>query len=363
MTPRLFLSCLSLFVLSACTAPKADFRLGMAGPFEEAFGVANRQGAELAVAEINAAGGIGGRLLTIDFQDDKGEGSRAATIAQAFVDDATISAVVGHVTSGAMVAAAKIYDGHLAAVATTASSPDLTGISPWAFRLISSDSANGVDLARFAERLGKRRAAILYENDNYGRGLAENFRSNFKGEVISFDPIDAEGSHADVYIAWFLVHRPDLVFVAGTERSGIALLREAQKQGLTAEFLGGDGWTGVVIEPAIAEGALVGAPFTALDPRPEARKFVDAFRAKYNAEPDGNAALAYDAVYLLSNAMDEVGADRAKIRDWVASRTGDLALAGVTGSIAFLSSGDPVNKSFVMTRVRAGRLAIAEESR
>lgn len=335
----------------------------MSGPFTEGFGLANKRGAELAVAEINAAGGIGGKQLTIDYLDDAGDGSKAAQIAQSFVDDARISGVVGHVTSGAMVAAAKIYDGQLTALATTASSAQLTGISRWVFRVISSDSANGVDLARFAERIGKRRAMILYENDAYGRGLADAFRRTFKGQVLGFDPIDAEGRDAEVHIAWAKQQQADLIFVAGTERSGIALLREARTQALTADFLGGDGWTGVVADVAASEGALVGAPFTAMDQRPEAQRFVQNFRAKYNQEPDGNAALAYDAVQVMAAGLRAVGPSREKLRDWLASRTTRDAVAGVTGQIAFLITGDPVGKSFVMTRVRNGSLIPVEGSR
>jgi len=341
----------------------SEYRLGMAGPFTEGFGLANRRGAELALAEINAAGGINGSPLSIDFRDDGGDGSRAASIAQEFVDDLRISGVVGHVTSGAMVAAAKVYDGQLAALATTASSAELTGISPWVFRVISSDSANGVDLARFAERLGKRRAYVLYENDAYGRGLADAFRRTFGGEVLGFDPVDAEGRDAEVFVAWAARERADLVFVAGTERSGLALLRAARAQGLSADFLGGDGWTGVAAEPAVAEGALVGAPFTARDPRPDAQRFVQAFQAKFGVEPDGNAALAYDATWVMAAALRSVGADRSKLRDWLASRTTRSPVPGVTGNIAFESSGDPVGKSLVMTRLRGGQLIPMQESR
>jgi branched-chain amino acid transport system substrate-binding protein len=364
VTPRILFLCLFLLSTASCGgSASGDVTFGMAGPFGENYGVANRRGVELAVEEINAGGGIDGRRLVIRFEDDRAEGARAATIAQGFVDDLSISAVVGHVSSGAMVAAAKVYDGSLPAVATTASSPELSGISPWVFRVISSDSSNAVDLARFAERMGKRRAAILYENDSYGRGLAENFRRNFKGEVIAVDPIDAEGSHAEVHIAWFVSRAPDLVFVAGTERSGIALLREARRQSFTADFLGGDGWTGVVGDPLASEGALVGAPFTSLDPRPRAQRFVAAFRTRFDEEPDGNAALAYDVTFLLAAAVREAGSDRAAIRDWLAARTPDQPFEGVTGAIAFLASGDPVGKAFTMTRVSGGRLTVAEVAR
>lgn len=352
-----------LIVLAACGSDSGEVRLGMAGPFQEGFGIANRRGAELALAEINAAGGINGRPLAMEFRDDQGDGSRAAAIAQEFVDNAAITGVIGHVTSGAMVAAAKVYDGHLPAVATTASSAALTGISPWVFRVISSDSANGVDLARFAERLGKRRAAVLYENDAYGRGLADSFRRQFSGEIITFDPIAADGSDAEVHIAWAAQRRPDLVFVAGTERSGIALLREARRQLLGAEFLGGDGWTGVVEDPIAAEGALVGAPFTPLDPRPEAQRFVEAFRARFQTDPDGNAALAYDAVQVVVAGIRAVGTDREALRDWLAGRTAQASVPGVTGPLAFHATGDPVGKSFVMTRLLNGQFTLAEVAR
>jgi branched-chain amino acid transport system substrate-binding protein len=357
--PRLLLA-LCVTAVVACGKGGGTVYLGMAGPFDEGFGLANRRGAELAAGEINAAGGIGGDSLVIEYRNDEGDGSKAATIAQEFVDDARISAVVGHVTSGAMVAAAKVYDRHLTAVATTASSATLTGISPWVFRVISSDSANGVELARFAKRLGKRRAAILYENDAYGRGLAENFRRSFDGEILGFEPIDAAGSDADLYVAWIAERRADLVFVAGTERSGIEILKAARQQKVTADFLGGDGWTGIVLDPDAAEGALVGAPFTPLDPRPAARAFVEAYRRRFLEEPDGNAALAYDAVRVLATAVEAVGRDRTAIRDWLAARRSDGAYPGVTGAIAFLTTGDPVGKSFTMTRVVRGRLTLAE---
>ncbi len=350
-----------VLLATACGGSSGEVRLGMAGPFEEGFGIANKRGAELATLEINAAGGVGGDSLVLDYQDDKGDGSRAATIAQAFVDDERILAVVGHVTSGAMMAAAKVYDGHVAAVATTASSAALTGISTWTFRVISSDSANGVDLARFAERLGKKRAAILYENDAYGRGLADNFRRNFAGEIISFDPIPFDGTRAALYMEWLKPHRPDLVFVAGTDRSGVATLAAAKATQMEADFLGGDGWTAVVSDPVASEGALVGAPFTPLDPRPEAQQFVSAFRARFSGDdPDGNAALAYDTVKLLAAAVTAVGRDREAIRDWLAARRSDEAFKGVTGDITFLDSGDPIGKSFVMTRISRGKLTIAE---
>jgi branched-chain amino acid transport system substrate-binding protein len=344
-----------LLLLAAACSPGgksggAPYTIGAAGPWQLSHGRNTRLGIELALKEINDAGGINGHALQIKEADDRADGSIAAQVAKKFVDDNSISAVVGHVTSGAMVAAAQVYDGRLAAIATSASSPDLTGISKWAFRIISSDSANGADMAKFASRTGHKRAAILYENDNYGRGLADAFRKNFSGDIIDIDPIRADAANHEVYISYFKLKQPDIVFVAGVIGSALPMLAEAKKQGLKADFMGGDGWTPIVERPEISEGAYVGAPFAPTDPRPEAQKFVAAYKAAYKGvEPDGNAALGYDATNIIAAALAAVGPDRDNIRDWLANLA--LPFAGVTGPIRFLPTGDPAGKSVTMTRV------------
>src|SRR5512133_65179 len=173
MKRTLLLLCL---VASCSRARGGELTFGAAGPWKEGYGEMNRKGIQLAQEEINARPERAGAPLRIDYQDDEGSGQVASKIAQRFVDSPKIVAVVGHVNSGAMVAAAQVYDGRLAAVATTATSPALTGISRWAFRVISSDSTNGSGIAKFAAALGRSRAAVLYENNTYGRGLADAFR-------------------------------------------------------------------------------------------------------------------------------------------------------------------------------------------
>lgn len=347
-------------ILLGCASETGPITIGAAGAYGEGFGLRNRQGIELAVEEINARGGIAGRELVVVFRDDRGDGATAATIAEEFLSTPEISAVVGHVSSGAMVAAARIYDDGLPAVSTTATAPALTGISPWVFRVISSDSTNAVDLARFADSRGFRRAVILYENDSYGRGLMDNFRRAFSGEIVSIDPLVAEPDDFEPYVAFYRMVEPDLVFVAGTERSGLGILAEARRQELPATFLGGDGWTGVTAERKLAEGVYVGMPFTPSDPRPEAQRFVRAYRDRFGIEPDGNAALAYDATMLVASAIAAVGTDRQAIRDYLAGLNENTAYNGVTGRIHFHETGDPVGKSFTMTRVQNGDLVVEE---
>ena len=335
--------------------------LGAAGPWTEGYGAMNKRGIELALEHLNARTEHKNRPVEVVFRDDQANGARAASIAQEFVENPTVLGVVGHVNSAAMVAAARVYDGHLPAVATTATSPDLTGISRWTFRVISSDSANGLQLARFAARLGRQRVAVLYENNSYGRGLTEAFTRNFTGTVISSDPIgDAGDQNFEPFVSYYAQAHPDLIFVAGTEASGISLVREIRRQRLDVDLLGGDGWTGLSVDTANAEGVWVGAPFSAEDPRPDARRFVEAFKTKFGYPPDGNAALAYDATMLLVAAIQKAGPDRERVRQVLASARPRDAYRGVTGMIRFYANGDPVAKSFVMTRIRRGALVVEE---
>jgi branched-chain amino acid transport system substrate-binding protein len=347
----------ALSALASCShAASTTVTLGAAGPLDQLNGIVTKQGIELATDEINASSDWSSkRHLEIMFADDSARGSRAAAIAQEFDTTQRVVAVIGHVNSGAMVAAAHLYDKHLVAVAT---SPMLTGISSWTFRVIPSDSANAISLAKFVTKLGQKRVAVLYENNAYGRGLAENFRKAFNGQIIGIDPIDdIADQDFEPYVTWFKHEKADLVFVAGTDRSGLAFLKEARRQQLAAAIVGSDGWQALAPDPK-AEGVYVTAPFSAQDPRPEVKTFVDAFEKRYHALPEGHAALAYDVTKMLAWAVVKVGPDRQKIRDFLANLTEESAYHGVTGVIRFRADGDPVGKGMVLTRVHQGALQV-----
>lgn len=320
----------------------------------------SRRGIDLAVDEINRAGGINGAPLRILARDDEANGSRATAIAQEFVANPTVMAVVGHVNSGAMLAASRIYDGELPAVATTASSPDLSGVSRWTFRIISSDSLNGVILARFASRFGGndsslKQAAVLYENDSYGRGLADAFRRAFRGTIISFDPI-SENVDPEPFVSFFKLRQPGIVFVAGREGSALRILREAKRQGFEAVFMGGDGWQGIVADTAASNGAYVGTSFNAEDPAPEVQRFVRAFNGRYQTKPDAFAALAYDATKLVAEALIKRGKSRQGVRDYLKSLSATSPFEGVSGPVYFNDNGDPIGMGFHVAQAISGTL-------
>jgi branched-chain amino acid transport system substrate-binding protein len=357
------ISSVALLALTACVGGKEPYVVGAVGPWKVGYGLQNLQGVQLAAEEINKAGGIAGHPLKVISRDDAGEGGQAAKIAQEFVANPSISAVIGHVNSSGMLAAAPIYDGRLTAVATSATSPDLTGISSWVFRVISSDSLNGIALANFASRFGQRgptTVAVLYENNTYGRGLADSFRRSFHGDILSLDPINADLPTAEPYISYLKSRKPKIVFVAGRVSSGLKILQEAKRQGFNPIFVGGDGWQGIVEDTATSEGAYIGMSFTPEDPSPRARAFVSAFKKKFNTVPDAHAALAYDATYLIAQALKTKGADRKGVRDYLRSLNRETAYVGLTGPAYFEDTGDPVGMRFRVLRVRNGLLTVAE---
>ncbi|HUR00723.1 MAG TPA: ABC transporter substrate-binding protein [Gemmatimonadaceae bacterium] len=358
------ISSLALLTLAACARSGSEpYVVGAAGPWKQGYGMQNLQGIQLAAEEINKAGGINGHALIVVSRDDAGDGAEAAKIAQQFVSNRKVSAVIGHVNSSGMLSAAHVYDGELAAVATSATSPDLTGISPWVFRVISSDSLNGIALANFASKFGQRgtaSVAVLYENNTYGRGLADSFRRSFHGEIVSLDPINADLPSAEPYIAFLKTRKPKLVFVAGRVASGLKILQEAKRQGFNPIFVGGDGWQGILADTATSEGTYIGMSFTPEDPSPAARTFVAAFKKKFNATPDAHAALAYDATKLVAQALKEAGPDRKAVKNYLRSLNRETAYAGLTGPAYFEDTGDPVGMRFRLLKAHNGMLTVAE---
>lgn len=335
------------------------FVIGAAGAWHESNTEMTRRGIDLAIEEANAKQSKDQPKLQLLAVNDSGSGPVAARAATSLIANRQVAGVIGHLNSAPMVAAARVYDGELAAVSPSASSPDLSGISRWFFRTIPSDSAAGAALGRFASTLG-RRAVVLYENDSYGRGLAQSFRQHYSGQIVSIDPIGSTSTDVATFVSYSAtVAKPDLVFVAGVEQSGLALLREARRQQLAVRFLGGEGWLGVTQDTAASQGVYIGVPFDARDPRPAAQAFVGSFRQRWGVEPDAYAALAYDATTVLAQAVVAANGDREGVRAHLAGLRARGGFAGATGEVSFNAAGDPVGRDLVMARVQKGVLVVA----
>jgi branched-chain amino acid transport system substrate-binding protein len=322
--------------------------------------------AELAVKEINARGGVRGRQLALRIMDDSARPDVAIRIARGLVDDPSVVAVIGHLTSGTSLAAGRVYGEArrpVVMISPSASSPDLSGVNPYVFRICPTDLSHGAQLARFARQtLGARRIGVIYVDDDYGRGLRLSFAAEFRrlgGEIIEEDPALSSTPSLEPYLARLRQRGGVDALMLATERDGAELaLRDMGRIGVRWAALGGDALAGVEGAGSLAEGVHLSTAYLVDRPGVRNERFVEAYGRAYLGErPDHRGAGAYDIVQLLASVFADVGTDRRAVRDRVA-RIGLEAPAfeGVTGTIAFDARGDVPAKSVVIGVVRSGQL-------
>lgn len=350
---------------AACGAKDSTIVIGIAGPFTEVRGQSMLLAARLAVQEINASNMLGGRRLELDSLNDSASTTRAITVAQQFLADTRIVAVVGHLTSGTTIAAASIYNSGrrpVVEISPSASSPDLTGIGPYTFRVCATDLAHGGELARFAvRRLKAMAAAVIYINDEYGRGIVGTFREEFGklgGTITEADPMLASTADLSAYLDHIkLDGRAEVLMIAADRATGTLALRQARARGITLPIIGGDALTGIQAEGALAEGLHLTTNWLPDLPGDANTRFLQAYtRLSGGALPDHRGAGAYDAVYLIARAIRDGGADRAKIRAALAQMT--MPYDGVTGRITFDANGDVPNKAVHVGVIQNGHIVL-----
>jgi len=359
--------------LAAACGGSDPIRIGLTGPFEEPRAQSLRLAVELAVREINDSGGVRGRPLELVIEDDHGNAERAVETARRFYADPAVVAVVGHLASGTTLAASSVYNGGLnplPVISPSASSPVLTDAGPYTFRVCPTDLVHGARLAAWATaQLRATRAAVLYLNDDYGRGVRSVFIREFtgrNGQIVADDPYLEDLPSFLPYLQ--RIRRrggADVLLIAGTRTGAERILATLDSATLRPAVMGGDGLAGIEAAGAAAAGVFISTAY--LPDRPGTRNaaFVRAYRAAYpNQDPDHRGAAGYDAIHLLARAIAEAGADRAKVRDYLATvGTSTPAFEGVTGRIAFDEHGDVPDKDVVIGLVRGGRLVTAPERR
>jgi branched-chain amino acid transport system substrate-binding protein len=364
--PRAGAVLVAVAMAAGCRGSDDVVRIGVAGSFSDPIGVPMRQAAELAAEEINAAGGINGKRLELVVRDDYSDPDSAVFVAGDLYNS-KVSAVVGHLFSGMTLAAAPVYNGGedpVVAVSPSSSSPEITGAGDYTFRVCPSDLAHGAELAHWVrDRLHLTRGAVLYLNDEYGRGIRQTFVSEFTrlgGELESVDPYLGEQPEVGPYLDRLAHGRaPEFLVVAGNRSEAEEILRQARKRNLTMPVLGGDGLEGIQDAGALAEGVYLSSPYFPSIPSDANRRFVQAFRRKYNALPNQPAAGTYDALFLLRDVIARAGTGRADIRRALAG-VGSVspAFQGVTGTVAFDANGDVPNQNVYIGLVRHGAVTV-----
>lgn len=350
---RLVLVALALGLLAACgaTAPAQPdaaassdpILIGVSGPLtgnNAQYGAQWQKGFDLALEEINGAGGINGRPLEYVFEDSQSDPKQSVVVAQKFVADPRIVVELGDFSSPASMAASPIYQrAGLVQFGFTNSHPDFTKGGDYMWSNSPSQNDTAPLHADYVHELGLRRVAVLHLNTDWGKTTFDLFkqRADELGiEIVAVEAylpdekdfrsaltrIEDAGPDGIVYISYYT----DAALITQQVRQlGITLPIVANGSNHSPKFLelGGDA----------VDGVYVSSNFTPDDPRPEVQEFVRKYQEKYNETPDYFATHAYDTMKLIAAAIAEGGADRQGIRDALA-RIRDVPSV-VYGSVTF----------------------------
>jgi branched-chain amino acid transport system substrate-binding protein len=319
-----------------------DIRVGLYASLTgdgASFGQSSREGSELAVREINAAGGLlGGRKITLLVEDDQSRPPDASNAATKLITQDQVVALIGEVASSRSLAVAPVAQRYHVPMITPASTNErVTEAGDYIFRVCFTDRFQGEVLSRFAYNdLHARRAAVLKDiTQDYSVGLTESIQQHFTalgGTVL--DPISYSAGDTDFKAVLTAIRRerPDVIFDTGYYQEAAIIVRQARELGMKMPILGGDGWVG----NSLANGrealnnTYISNHYSGDNPDPIVQTFVRDYRQAYGHEPDSIAALGYDAIKVLADALTRAGStDGPKVRDALA--TADVV--GVTGRL------------------------------
>lgn len=357
------LPCLAALVFAACSRAAATRSDGAvligvgAVPGRPGYDNVVR-GVELAVERLNETGKIRFKAKA----PDKGLSS-AVRVAEQLRDEADVIGVVGHPESGHSIEALPVYSdaehgsaNAVTMISPTASSPRLSGISPWFFRVAPSDNEAARFVARWTlDSLKAQRAAIIYRNDSYGRDWSSTYADAFRdgaGTVVSRDPYLTGITEWDAYAQLLARLKPDVLLFPGDAGDAVEMLRALRSAGVNLTFVGGDG-TEAMAESPEAEGARYVAFFRAeRATSPEGEHFVTRYRARFKQDPDMFAALSYDAALAIGKSVQAGARTRKAVRDAIERiGNGTAAIDGVGGRIAFGKNHDVSGRTVVVTRI------------
>jgi len=342
------------YIYLALTAP-------LTGDYAE-YGGNFKKSVEMGIDMINSSGGVLGKELKLIIGDSKGDPKESANLAQKFTSDKKIVAEIGDFTSTCCLAGQPIYnDAGMVQLSPTSSHPDFAKGSKYSFGIIGTQAGEGPFMAKMTKELGFKKVAVLYINNDWGI-VTDKYYSDAladKGiEVVGRESyFDGEQDFAAV-LTKLEDTGADMLFIASMYNDGALINKQREKLGWDVAVLG----PGSLFSPKLVElgGDAVEDLYTLvvfhpLSPKPEVQAFVKEFKSRYSSTPNMFAAVAYDAIGLMADAIERAGStDRGAIRDAMANTTN---YPGVTGSIKFTEVGD-VLKEYTRVQIRNGEFVV-----
>lgn len=340
--------------LAGCGSTSNEIVIGVTGPLTggaSTYGQSVVNAAQLAVDEINEAGGVNGVKLKLISEDDEADGAKAKSAYETLMDNG-MQILVGAVTSGSSIAINDLVakDGILQ-ITPSASALDANK-NPNTFRVCFTDPLQGKAMAEYARELGYEKAAVIHNHDDdYSTGMYQAFVERFKelGGTISEDVSFArDASDFSAQVTKIGASDADFLFLPIYAEKAAQIVITMNTKNIDMPLLGGDGLDGILKyltgdNAKLVEGLTFLTPFVSTDSAENVQSFTTKYKAKYGQDPDQFAADGYDAVYLAKLALEKAGVtsadgiDNAKLVEAMHSVQYD----GLTGSMTFDADGEP----------------------
>ncbi len=377
MTMSLLAGCGSNSASTESASGGDTFKIGGIGPVTGGaaiYGQAVKNGAELAIKEINEAGGINGYQIEYNFQDDEMDNEKSVN-AYNTLKDWGMDILVGAVTSGCCVAvAAESQNDNLFQITPSGSSVDCINGNENVFQVCFTDPNQGVGAADYiGQNNVATKVAVIYDSsDVYSSGIFAKFKEEAASQ--SFEIVSEEAFTADnktdfsVQLAKAQEAGADLVFLPIYYSEASLILKQADSMGYAPKFFGCDGLDGILgvenFDQNLAEGVMLLTPFAADAKDDATQKFVSAYEAAYGETPNQFAADAYDAVYVVKTAAEKCGATPADsvtdLCDKLKAAMQEITYDGLTGESMSWSADGTVNKAPKAMEIKNGAYALVQ---
>ncbi len=337
------------------------------------YGKASRDGIELAVNQINEAGGIDGKKIELVVYDNKSEPAEATTLATKLMTQDKVLAELGPATSGSFKATIPVAAKNKVPVASgSATADDVTvnadgSVNEYAFRVCFNDSFQGTAMANFASnKLNAKKAVVIKDtSSDYAKGLAENFVKTFTengGTIVGEEAFAAKDTEFSGILTRIKGLEFDVIYLPGYYEEAGLIIKQARELGINAPVLGADGFDSPTLLELAGASALNDVYFTnhysSLDKDPKVVAFIEDFKAAHGEEPNAFHALGYD---LAKWTADSIGRAKELTGEGVKeAMAGTTEFQGVTGTFSIDENHNPV-KSIVVIGLADGKQATSEK--
>lgn len=366
-----FLSLVVVFVLIAtmlvgCGESKT-VKIGaiqpISGPISE-FGTQTRDAMQIAVDEYNEQGGVLGKQIELIVEDDENNPDKTVNAFNKLVTKDKVVGVIGGLTSKVTLAITSLAQNKKIPLLTpTATNVTVTDAGDYIFRACFLDDFQGNVMAKFAtDTLKAKKAALLYDFSNdYSKGLAQSFKDNFAkygGQNVAEESYNANETDFSAQLTKIKATNPDVIFLPDYYNTVGLIGKQMKNMGLKAIALGGDGWDSVETDKdaaAALEGCYFSNHYSPNVDDPNVKSFVEKFKAKNGKTPNALAALGYDSIKIMVEAIKAANSmDRAKVQQALLKT--DVQF--VTGKITFDEKRNPIKPAYII-KVTGGGLADA----